>query len=79
MKIAIVGTGVSGLAAAHHLARDHELTLFEAADRVGGHVHTHRVEQDGHVVLPTTLSIAKTLNRHLRFTDRTTNKLHRRL
>ena len=40
MKIAIVGTGISGLTCAHLLHRDHELVLFEASDRVGGHAHT---------------------------------------
>jgi len=40
MKIAIVGTGVSGLVAAHSLHGRHEITVFEAAGRVGGHVNT---------------------------------------
>ncbi len=47
MKIAIVGSGVSGLVTAHHLHRDHEVTVFEADDRIGGHVSTVDVEQDG--------------------------------
>ena len=46
-RIAIVGTGVSGLVAAHHLHPDHEVTLFEADDRVGGHVHTWSVQSGG--------------------------------
>lgn len=40
MRIAIVGTGISGLVAAYLLRRDHELTIFEAARYVGGHTHT---------------------------------------
>src|SRR3954468_24195570 len=40
MKIAIIGTGVSGLVAAHHLHRRHEITVYEAAARIGGHSHT---------------------------------------
>jgi predicted NAD/FAD-binding protein len=40
MKIAIVGTGISGLVAAHHLQRHHNVTVYEAAARVGGHTHT---------------------------------------
>jgi predicted NAD/FAD-binding protein len=47
VRIAIVGTGVAGLAAAHRLAPRHELTLFEADARVGGHVHTHELELEG--------------------------------
>ncbi len=44
MKIAIVGTGISGLVTAHHLHRTHDLTVFEADDRVGGHTNTVEVE-----------------------------------
>jgi predicted NAD/FAD-binding protein len=44
MRIAIVGTGIAGLTAAHRLHRDHEITVYEAAPRVGGHVHTVRVD-----------------------------------
>ncbi|MBV8735496.1 MAG: FAD-dependent oxidoreductase [Solirubrobacterales bacterium] len=44
MKIAIVGTGISGLTAAHLLHKRHEVTLLEAAPYVGGHAHTVRVD-----------------------------------
>jgi uncharacterized protein len=44
VKIAIVGTGISGLTVAHLLHQRHELTLFEAAPYVGGHTHTVRVD-----------------------------------
>src|SRR4249919_1813376 len=40
MKIAIVGTGISGLVAAHRLHTRHELTIFEADGRIGGHTNT---------------------------------------
>jgi predicted NAD/FAD-binding protein len=40
MKIAIVGTGVSGLVSAWLLQREHEVTVFEARDRIGGHTNT---------------------------------------
>lgn len=49
MKIGIVGTGISGLTAAHYLYPHHDLTLFEADQRVGGHTHTVQVEQDDEV------------------------------
>ena len=40
MRIAIVGTGVSGLVCAHLLSRRHDVTVFEADGRPGGHAHT---------------------------------------
>jgi predicted NAD/FAD-binding protein len=44
VRIAIVGAGVSGMVAAHLLHRSHEIVVFEADDRVGGHAHTVRVD-----------------------------------
>ncbi|MEO8376355.1 MAG: FAD-dependent oxidoreductase [Candidatus Sumerlaeota bacterium] len=40
MRIAIVGTGISGLICAYLLQGDHELTIYEANDYVGGHTNT---------------------------------------
>ncbi len=40
MKVAIVGSGISGLAAAHALAGHADITLFEAGGWFGGHTHT---------------------------------------
>ena len=47
MKVAVIGTGISGNVAARHLGREHEVTVFEANDYVGGHTHTHDVEWAG--------------------------------
>lgn len=47
MKIAVVGSGIAGLGTAWLLSRQHEVVLFEDQDRLGGHTHTHRVEQAG--------------------------------
>lgn len=44
MRIAIIGTGVAGLTCAHLLAPHHDVTVFEAEDRPGGHAHTVTVE-----------------------------------
>jgi predicted NAD/FAD-binding protein len=47
MRIAIVGAGISGLAAAHLLHPDHEIAVFEAAPYAGGHTNTVTVETEG--------------------------------
>ncbi|MEN4921049.1 FAD-dependent oxidoreductase [Achromobacter spanius] len=47
MRIAIIGSGIAGLVCAWKLRRDHDVTLYEANDYLGGHTHTHAVEQDG--------------------------------
>lgn len=47
MKIAIIGTGIAGNVAAYHLAKEHEITVFEAAGYVGGHTNTADIEYRG--------------------------------
>ncbi|MHC8324019.1 NAD(P)/FAD-dependent oxidoreductase [Pseudomonas sp. GB2N2] len=47
MNIAIIGSGISGLTSAYLLNRRHEITLFEAGERIGGHTHTVDVTVDG--------------------------------
>lgn len=47
MRVAVVGSGIAGLSAAWLLSRQHEVVLFEAEARLGGHTHTHDVEQAG--------------------------------
>ena len=50
-RIAIVGTGISGMASAWFLSREHDVTVFEKDDRVGGHSHTVMVDE-GHGQIP---------------------------
>ncbi|MGF1748813.1 NAD(P)/FAD-dependent oxidoreductase [Vibrio cionasavignyae] len=47
MKIAIIGTGISGLTCGYHLHNDHDVTLFEANDYIGGHTATVDIDIDG--------------------------------
>ncbi|MFD9944907.1 NAD(P)/FAD-dependent oxidoreductase [Nonomuraea sp. NPDC059023] len=42
-RIAVIGSGIAGLTAAYVLQREHDVTLFEADERLGGHAHTHDV------------------------------------
>jgi uncharacterized protein len=44
MKIAIIGSGISGLTLAHHLHQQHDITVFEANSHIGGHTHTHAID-----------------------------------
>lgn len=46
-SVAVIGSGVAGLTAAYVLSARNRVTLFEADIRLGGHAHTHLVD-DGH-------------------------------
>ena len=45
-RLAVVGTGIAGLLAAERLATAHDVVVFEADDRIGGHTHTVEVAGD---------------------------------
>ena len=47
MRIAVIGSGIAGMASAWLLSRRYGVTLFEAGDYIGGHTHTHDVEMQG--------------------------------
>lgn len=47
VRLAVIGSGISGLGAAWLASRRHEVHLFEARDRLGGHTHTVAVVDDG--------------------------------
>jgi len=69
MRIAVLGGGIAGLAAAFHLGRDHDVTVFEKRDRLGGNIFTEtfqdcRVEWGPNGFLdnePATLELARAL------------------
>ncbi|MGB4247043.1 MAG: FAD-dependent oxidoreductase [Pseudohongiellaceae bacterium] len=48
MKIAIIGSGISGLTAAYYLHKQHDITVYEADTRLGGHTATVDVTLGGH-------------------------------
>jgi predicted NAD/FAD-binding protein len=43
-RVAVIGAGISGMAAAYLLSQKHEVWLFEKEGRLGGHTHTHMIE-----------------------------------
>ncbi len=49
-RIAIVGTGISGLGAAYLLNPDHDITVYEKGQRIGGHSRTVTVDYDGRAI-----------------------------
>lgn len=49
-RIAIIGSGISGLGAAHLLHPDHDITVYERQGRIGGHSRTVTVDYDGRAI-----------------------------
>jgi predicted NAD/FAD-binding protein len=47
VKIAVIGTGIAGNVAAYYLCREHNITVYEAGEHIGGHTHTHDITRDG--------------------------------
>jgi predicted NAD/FAD-binding protein len=47
MRIAVIGSGISGMVAAYRLNAEHEVTLYEAGSHVGGHTHTVDIAHGG--------------------------------
>ena len=43
MKIAVIGSGISGLSAAYYLSKKHNVDLFEKDDHFGGHAYTIKI------------------------------------
>jgi len=49
-QIAVLGSGIAGLASAWLLSRSHDVTLIESNDYIGGHTHTIDVDEDGRTI-----------------------------
>ena len=71
-RIAVVGSGISGLATAWLLARAHDVELFDKDARLGGHTHTHQIDSPaGALALDTGFLVhnARTYPRLIRLFD----------
>ena len=50
MKIAVIGSGISGLSAAYYLSKSHKVDLFEKQDHFGGHAYTLEVDLQNKII-----------------------------
>ena len=46
-KVAVIGSGISGLSISYFLSKNYEVDLYESADYIGGHTNTVDVDEDG--------------------------------
>jgi uncharacterized protein len=47
MRIAVIGSGISGMTAVNLQFQDHDIVMYEGNDHIGGHIHTIDVSFDG--------------------------------
>ena len=52
MKIAVVGSGISGLSSSYYLSKKHKVDLFEKQDRFGGHSYGHAFKFEYVLLVP---------------------------
>ena len=50
MKLAVIGSGISGLSAAYHFSKNHKVDLFEQDDHFGGHSLTYDIKEEDKVL-----------------------------
>ena len=50
MKIAVIGSGISGLSAAYYLSKKYKVDLFEQENRFGGHSYTYNIKEENKIV-----------------------------
>ena len=50
MKIAVIGSGISGLSSAYYLSKHHKVDLYEQNDHFGGHSYTYDIKEEDKIV-----------------------------
>jgi len=50
MKIAVIGSGISGLSSAYYLSKHHKVDLYEQSDHFGGHSYTYDIKEEDKIV-----------------------------
>ena len=50
MKIAVIGSGISGLSSAYFLSKKHKVDLFEQSDHFGGHSYTYDIKEKNKII-----------------------------
>ena len=50
MKIAVIGSGISGLSASYYFSKNHKVDLFEQDDHFGGHSYTYDIKEDNKII-----------------------------
>ena len=50
MKIAVIGSGISGLSSAYYLSKNHKVDLYEQSDHFGGHSYTYDIKEEDKIV-----------------------------
>ena len=50
MKLAVIGSGISGLSASYYFSKNHKVDLFEQDDHFGGHSYTYDIKEDNKII-----------------------------
>ena len=62
MKIAVVGSGISGLGASYYLGKRYHVDLYESNTRIGGHTHTHKIQLEREINVDSGFIVFNDLN-----------------
>ena len=49
MKIAVIGSGIAGLTSAYYLSKEHQVSVYEKNDYIGGHTCTRDIKINGNM------------------------------